>query len=74
MFNYLVEENKLIPEFEKYNLSDVDREFITEQILGPSKDMKEKVNKICNKYQWFNDKISWSNSCNRNSHTSYLFF
>ena len=45
MFDYLVNDNKLIQEFEKYNLSDVDRTFITEQIRGPSKDMKEKVNK-----------------------------
>ena len=43
MFDYLVHDNDLIGAFEKYNLSDVDREFIKEQIRGPSKNMKTKV-------------------------------
>ena len=51
MFDYLVADNELISEFEKYNLADLDRTFITEQIRGPSKDMKGKVNKDCNKYE-----------------------
>ena len=57
MFDYLVADNELISEFEKYNLSDLDRTFITEQIRGPSKDMKGKVNKDCIKYEWYIDKF-----------------
>ncbi len=43
MFNHLVKENHLEEEFEKYNLSERDRTFITEQIQGPSQHMKKKV-------------------------------
>ena len=34
MFDHLVDENNLIPEFEKYNLKDEARHFIKEQIAG----------------------------------------
>ena len=43
MFKYLVEDNNLVEEFEKYNLTEEDREFIKEQIRGPSVHLKEKV-------------------------------
>ena len=35
MFDYMVEKNNLVPEFEKYGLKEKDRIFITEQIHGP---------------------------------------
>ena len=38
MFDYLVEKNDLIPEFEKYGLTEQDRMFIKEQIAGPKKE------------------------------------
>ncbi|XP_052817340.1 deoxynucleoside triphosphate triphosphohydrolase SAMHD1-like isoform X2 [Mya arenaria] len=36
MFDYLVAENKLLPEFDKYGLTELDRVFIKEQIDRPS--------------------------------------
>ncbi|XP_052817333.1 deoxynucleoside triphosphate triphosphohydrolase SAMHD1-like isoform X2 [Mya arenaria] len=41
MFNYLVRENSLEPEFDKYGLTEQDRVFIKEQIAGPSKPDQE---------------------------------
>ena len=43
MFDYLVRDNNLEDEFKKYNLTEDDREFIKEQIGGPSNNMKEEV-------------------------------
>ena len=37
MFEYLVEDNGLAAEFERWGLTDIDKEFIKEQIAGPRK-------------------------------------
>lgn len=38
MFDYLVEDNKLSPEFEKYKLTETDKTFIKELIKGREND------------------------------------
>lgn len=42
MFDHLVSSNNLLGEFEKYGLTEQDRTFIKEQIMGPCKDNKKK--------------------------------
>ena len=38
MFDYLVDDNKLSPEFEKYDLTETDKTFIKELIKGREND------------------------------------
>lgn len=63
MFEYLIEDNNLKAEFEKYNLYETDRTFIKEQIRGPSKAMEKKVSA---------NEVNWSKTQTKNVLTPFV--